>query len=299
MDAQKPGDMTRTDVLLEESLATLAPLIRLLLANGVTYPQFVAGLKLTFLRAAQSELAASGKKVTDSAISLLSGVHRKDVRELAGSEALPDARLDRAKSLPDEVFMRWTNDPQYLDADGFPKVLPLRSRMADEPSFEQLSHSISRDFHSRAVLEELVRLGLAEVTAETVRLRASSYVPLAGLTEALQFMSAAVSDHIAAAARNVSSIQTGTKPEFLEQSIYADELSEESVMELQRLARRIWDSALRRTYALASERAEIDRRNTLVDQTMRMRFGVYFYAEPASPLAPQPDIPIESSKDEQ
>jgi Family of unknown function (DUF6502) len=299
VDAQKIGDMTRTDVLLEESLATLAPLIRLLLANGVTYPQFVAALKLSFLRAAQSELAAGGKKVTDSAISLLSGVHRKDVRELAGSDALPEQRLDRAKSLPDEVFMRWTNDPQYLDADGLPKVLPLRSRTADEPSFEQLSLSISRDFHSRAVLEELVRLELAEVNADTVRLRSTSYVPLAGLTEALQFMSAAVADHIAAAAANVRAIQTGTKPGFLEQSIYADELSEESVMELQRLGRRIWESALRRTYALASERSEIDRKSALVDQTMRMRFGVYFYAEPASPLAPRPDIPIESSKDEQ
>jgi hypothetical protein len=112
-------------------------------------------------------------------------------------------------------------------------------------------------------------------------------------------MSAAVSDHIAAAASNVASIQNGRKPEFLEQSIYADELSEESVMELQRLGRRIWESALRRTYALASERSEIDRRNPLVEQTMRMRFGVYFYAEPVSPLVPRPDIPIESSKDEQ
>jgi hypothetical protein len=48
VDAQKIGDMTRTDVLLEESLTALAPLIRLLLANGVTYPQFVAALKLSF-----------------------------------------------------------------------------------------------------------------------------------------------------------------------------------------------------------------------------------------------------------
>jgi hypothetical protein len=295
VNAQKPGE-SRTEALIEESLVMLAPLIRLLLGSGVTYPLFSTALKMAFLRAAQAELRASNKKVTDSAVSLLSGVHRKDVRTLGGTEAPADEHVDRAKSLPDEVFMRWTNDPQYLDADGLPKVLPLRSRVADETSFEQLSHSISRDFHSRAVLDELVRLGLAEFSGDSVRLRTESFVPLKGVTEALEFMAAAIADHIAAAASNVGSIQSGTKPRYLEQCIYADELSEESVAELQRLARRIWESALRRTYALASERSEIDRKNTMVDQTMRMRFGVYFYSEPATPLASPSDLP-EPSKD--
>jgi Family of unknown function (DUF6502) len=297
VDAQKAGE-SRTEALIEESLAMLAPLIRLLLASGVTYPLFTGALKLAFLRAAQAELRAGSKKVTDSAVSLLSGVHRKDVRTLGGTDALSDEHVDRAKSLPDEVFMRWTNDPQYLDADGMPRVLPLRSREPAEVSFEHLSHSISRDFHSRAVLDELVRLGLADFSGETVRLRTESFVPLKGVNEALEFMATAVADHIAAAASNVRSIQSGAKPPFLEQSIYADELSEESVMELQRLGRRIWESALRRTYALANERSEIDRKNTLVDQTMRMRFGVYFYSEPATPLASPSDLPIEPSKDE-
>jgi hypothetical protein len=73
--------------------------------------------------------------------------------------------------------MRGPTIRNSLDADGLPKVLPLRSRAADETSFEQLSHSISRDFHSRAVLEELVRLELAEVNADTVRLRAVPMSP--------------------------------------------------------------------------------------------------------------------------
>ena len=81
------------------------------------------------------------------------------------------------QSLPDEVFMRWTNDPNYLDVDGLPKVLPMRSRTPDETSFEQLAQSISRDFHPRSILDELVRLGLADVQAETVRLRPISFVP--------------------------------------------------------------------------------------------------------------------------
>ena len=53
----------------------------------------------------------------------------------------------------------------------------MRGRTPEEASFEQLAQSISRDFHPRSILDELVRLGLADVQAETVRLRATSFVP--------------------------------------------------------------------------------------------------------------------------
>jgi hypothetical protein len=291
-----PGQVTRADVLIEQSLAMLAPLVRLLVASGVTYPQFTTALKLAFLRAAHAELSSGEKRITDSAISLLSGVHRKDVRALAADGALPARLADRAASLPDEVFMRWTNDPQFLDVDGLPKVLPLRSR-AGETSFETLAQSVSRDFHARSVLEELVRLGLVEESGETVRLKTTSFVPHNDLAEALAFMAAAVGDHIAASAENIRAIQTEATPAFLEQSIYADELSAESIVELHRLARRIWESALRRMFALANDRTAIDRNNALVEQTLRMRFGVYFYSETATPVATQGDLAIAATKD--
>ena len=275
----------------------VAPLVQLLVANGVTYPQFTAALKVAFLQAAHAELQAENKKTTDSAVSLRSGVHRKDVRALTADGSRSRGLADRAKSLPDEVFMRWTNDPRYLDADGLPRVLPLRGRTPEEVSFEMLSQSVSSDFHSRSVLEELVRLGLAEVGGETVRLRTNSYVPRESVTEALHFMSASIADHVAAAAQNVRSIESEKPPQFLEQSIYADELSVESVMELQRLGRRVWESALRRMYALADERLKIDRKNPLVEQTMRMRFGAYFYSEPASPVART--LPMKPTEDDQ
>jgi hypothetical protein len=100
----------------------LAPLIRLLVSQGVTYPQFTAALKISFLRAAHSELTAAGKKVSDSAISLLSGVHRKDVRALTADGQLGIKPPDRALSVADEVFTRWVNDPAYLAAGEFVRL---------------------------------------------------------------------------------------------------------------------------------------------------------------------------------
>ena len=92
MSVETPGTPIPADTLLEESVAMLAPLVRLLVASGVTYPQFTTALKTAFLRAAHAELESSNKKVTDSAVSLLSGVHRKDVRALTSDGLLEYTR---------------------------------------------------------------------------------------------------------------------------------------------------------------------------------------------------------------
>ena len=81
---------------LDRVLRVLQPLVRLLLRNGVTYTVFAAALKRVFLDAARQELAGRGMAQTDSALSLLSGVHRRDVRGLtrgaaAASAAAPPA----------------------------------------------------------------------------------------------------------------------------------------------------------------------------------------------------------------
>ena len=275
----------------------LAPLVQLLVASGVTYPQFAAALKSSFLRAAHAELENGSKRVTDSAISLLSGIHRKDVRALTSDGVLNARRFDRMQSLPDELFTRWTNDPNYLDADGLPRVLPFRGRTPDEPSFEQLTQSISRDFHARSILDELVRLGIADVQADTVRLRMVTYVPQEDFGKTLRYVRENISDHLAAASQNLRAVKDGDHGPFLEQSLYADELSAESVMELHRLARRIWESALRRMFALANERERIDVQGAPGSQVMRLRFGAYFYSEASTPLSELPDLPLENTKD--
>lgn len=293
---QGDGGATRADTLLEESVAMLAPLVRLLLSQGVTYPQFTAALKVAFLRAAHAELTAAGKRVSDSAVSLLSGVHRKDVRALATGSRLGTRATDRALSVADEVFTRWINDPRYLAADGLPRMLPLRSRDEEEPSFESLAQSVSRDFHSRAILDEMARLGIAEVAGEFVRLRVERFVPDAGFAETLSYVGRNVHDHLAAAENNLRAIEAGARSPFLEQSVFADGLGDEAVRELHELSRRVWESALRRLYAMATDRLEHDRGRP-GDKAMRMRFGVYFYAEPDTPLAPDSRLPLPDRKD--
>ena len=167
MNADNVGEQRRSDVVLDQTLVMLAPLVRLMLANGVTYPQLIAALKPAFLQAAYAELAESGQRISDSAISIVSGVHRKDVRALSQKQPAP-----RLLSLAGEVIVRWTSDARYMAQDGSPRPLPLRGgNDHDQPSFDQLTQSVSRDLHSRAVLDELSRLGVLEVIDDLCHLR--------------------------------------------------------------------------------------------------------------------------------
>lgn len=296
MSAIKTRDASRSDVLLDQTLAMLAPLVRLLVANGVTFPQLVAELKPAFLRAAQAELSESSKRINDSAISIVSGVHRKDVRAMSSEGRLAARAREPLPSLAGEVVARWASDPQYIDQDGLPRALPVRNGSAkSEPSFERLSQSVSRDFHSRAVLEELLRLGFVEISDDIARLNLERTVADHSFLHAMAYITRNVHDHLAAIEGNFSATQTADGLPHLEHSVSAEELGPESIQALQELARRILESATRRISALSAERLEHDRQRA-GSQAMRMRFGMYFYSEPESPLMRDRELPIEDPK---
>src|SRR5947208_13943979 len=91
------------DLALREAAVMMAPLARWLLRHGVPYPAFADMLKSVFVAAALDELESSGAKPTHSALSVLSGVHRKDVRalQMGGSAA-----AHRSVPLASAVFTR-------------------------------------------------------------------------------------------------------------------------------------------------------------------------------------------------
>ena len=278
------SDSHRSDVLLDQTVAMVAPLIRLLVAQGVTYPQLAVALKPTFLRAARAELARSGKRINDSAISIVSGVHRKDVRALSSPSRTPRAP-EPLQSLADEVADRWSSDPQYLGQDGLPLALPVRNGSAQsEPSFARLSQSVTRDFHSRAVLDELLRLGRIEVSDDLARLDRQSAIADRSFVLTMAYIARNVHDHLAAIEGNFSAAQTVGGLPHLEHSVAAENLSSESIQALQELARRILESATRRISALTAECVERESQQP-GGRALRMRFGMYFYSEPESPLA--------------
>ena len=288
MASSKKTTETKADILQREALHLLAPLVRLLIVNGVAYPQFAQALKRVFLDAARAELETSDTRVTDSALSLLSGVHRKDVRSLGNPDELPVASV-RALSFATQVFTRWMHDPAYCDELGHPRALPLRSPDEAGASFEKLAQAVSKDFHARSVLAELVRLGLVEIRGEHAVVVAEAFVPAEGLAEAAFYVSANVRDHLAASAANLTRIMSHDRPPFLEHAVFADEISTHSAAELQALARRLWTATVNRMVETATRCVEKDSVLPEQDRTSRVRFGAFFFSEAVVPPAPPDD----------
>lgn len=267
---------SRADLSLAAALRLLEPLVTLLLREGVTYPRFANALKKTFLEAATGVLEASATRVNDSSISTLTGIHRKDVREWrAVGQPRPPAKTFGAVM---EVFTRWANDPDYCDEQGQPRVL---ERSGGAGTFEALAAATSNDVHPQTLLRELIRLGVARpveagpgASADRISLCAQAFVPSQGSAEMLQLFSDNLGDHLAAAVHNLS--ESGTQ--MLEQSIFADQLSPESVAALSALARQIWLKAFHEFVPEATVLSERDQGQAGADR--RVRVGMYFYHGP-------------------
>ncbi len=253
----------------------LVPLVRLLLATGVEYTRLSAELKPLFIEQARLELLRSGRKDTDSAISLLSGVHRKDVRKWRES-GLADS-ISREVSLSTQLFARWLHDPQYIDRRRRPKSLP---RLGPAPSFDTLAHSVTQDVRPYTILNELLRLGLVQIEMrrgqEYVVPNRDGFIPPPGSLELIELFGNNLTDHAAAAVANL----LGSAPR-LEQSVFAEGVSAESAELLGALARKLWSQARTEMIAQASRCFEQDQDGP--DATHRMRFGVYYWDESTPP----------------
>jgi Family of unknown function (DUF6502) len=259
----------RAAIALREAAALMQPIARWLLRSGVPYGAFADLLKAVFVDAARLELEQAASKVTHSALSVLSGVHRKDVRTLAEADPVTTAP-QRSISLASQVFARWLTDARYRDRAGTPRSL---DRSGTRVSFESLARSLSNDVHPRTVLEELIRLGLVTLEGDKVVPSKQAFVPSRKLDELTALFAANGADHLAAAVHNLSA---GASP-FLEQSIFASGLSERSVEQLHAAARAIWSGAFD---TLMDQGRQCIAADGDVADSFRMRFGVYYYSEP-------------------
>jgi hypothetical protein len=275
---------SRADLLLNESEELLSPLVKLLVSQGVGYPQLAARLKRVFMEVARQELLAEGTKPADASVSVRSGVHRKDVRAWRESDEKTAPRKEL--STADQVYTKWLTDAAYKDSEGKPKAIPITG---PAPSFDALVLSITKDFHRRTLLDELVRLGLAKEIASAdasaegptwLQPIADALIPSNDLAEMLKFFSGNTRDHMAASVQNIIAMQANTAAPFIERSVFAQGLAAQSVDQLGALAKQLWQPAFQQMVDAANQRYQVDKDFIQPEDKHRMRFGVYFYSEP-------------------
>lgn len=254
----------------------LAPVVRVMLAHEITLPMAIELLKRVFVEVAERDFKLDNKASTDSRISLITGVHRKDVKRLRD---LPDveANLPPKVSLSSQIVAAWLTDRRWLDANGQPQPLSRLGAGDGKASFDALVASVSQDIRPRSVLDEWLRLGVVIINAaDEIVLVSNAFIPKDGLKEKLAYYGHNLGDHAAAAADNVL---TQNSPWF-ERSVHHDGLSAEQVERLRGRASELGMQILTslHTMAEADHTHEADKATSHTGQTKRFTCGVYFYS---------------------
>ena len=262
-----------TESTLEYSLKVMSELVHWLVKSGVGHAEFSASLRVLFYNESIKELDFLDQKKTDSSISLLAGLNRRDVSsfriENGGHHKVIQSFTDTLPiSVPARVIGLWVYKK-------LPKVLSI---VGAENSFEYLVRQISTEKHPRSILSELKRLGLVSEANGNVILHQESFTPLPEANATKQIFAENVADHIAAGVNNL----TQHNNLFLEQALFANELSEESIDYLKEKTAELWEKFSKSILAEAIQRCKIDEGR--INANHRFRVGIYQYDEKDSSI---------------
>ena len=248
----------------------LAPLARLCLANGMMFDKVEEMLKQSFIQEAHKLQPDQPQHGVVSRIAAATGIGRREVTRL-----LKERPGRRSVKIPlaSQVVARWSADPAYRAEDGSPASLP---RQGEQPSFETLARSITRDMHPRSILEELLRLGVVshDEATEQIALLQTEYIPGSDNAELLMFLGDNAGDHLASAVANLSKDAI----QHHDQAIFADELSEESVKALSPLIMANWQRLRDDLVPAITACIEADHQQGR-PQDQRIRVGLYSFSE--------------------
>lgn len=252
----------------------LRPIVRLLMRYQITFPYVAQLVKGVYLDVALRDFGVDAKRQTDSRLSMLTGVHRKDVRRLRDEAETAPPAPQRAASRGAQIISAWLSFPDFSDENGEPKPLH-RLAAQGEPSFESLVSEISKqDVRARSVLDEWLRLGLVIVDADDrVLLQRHAFVPAEDFDQKAFFFGKNLHDHAAAAAHNLA----GAQPPCFERGVYYNNLNPESLARLRAL---VDQDAMALLKKINRKARELQKRDSGGPQAHhRFNLGVYFYTE--------------------
>lgn len=264
----------RNDSFINALSGLMRPLVRTLIRRGVTAPAFYKLLKAVYVDVAHRDFRLEGQAPTDSRVSLLTGVHRKDVRDILSSDEASWLETHQKTATFSTVLSRWMTLPEYQTADETPRPLPRTS--TNGLSFEGLVRAVNKDIRPRTVLDELLNQGLVSEGPDGM-LSVAPDAKLGDTPDAhrLAFFASNLGDHIAAASENLAADQ----PPFYERAVFYNRLAPGSVDAVEERARGLAQAMLEDLNAQSAQLQQADGGQT--DGLERYRLGVYFYREKA------------------
>jgi hypothetical protein len=263
----------------------LRPVVRQLIAHGVSFPAFTRVAKQLFVEVAEHDFALPFKRQTDSRLALVTGLNRKEVAALRGRRPSRAAARDLEEDLLTHVIGRWMAGPPYAGADGVALQLPYEADSPGTPSFSRLIRDLNVDIPVRAVLDEMIRTNsVALLPNGDVILRHEGRIVSGDVEAKLALLGSEPAELFSTIARNIE------KPDdpWLQRKVVYDNVGAEALPEIEAEARHLGEEFIRRANVLI---ASYDRdRNPAAPGGERTRvvLGAYFFAAPADAEAAPP-----------
>jgi len=252
----------------------LKPLVKLLISQGITYIGLLEMLKRTYVEVAEESFSLKNKRQTDSRISLLTGVHRKEVKRIRNELDTPPTEQEIKASKSAQMMALWTGHQAFLTPQGQPAPLN-RNTSEGEPSFETLVHTVSKDKHPRSVIDEWLRQNIIFIDHDgKIQLNETGYIPAKDFEEKLFFAGKNIGDHLAIVAHNLA----GETPPLFDRAVYYKNLTPESVNALETLAKQKIMQVLTEINQQASQYQQQDKNKE--NAHAQMHLGAYFYKTP-------------------
>jgi len=267
----KQNGYNKTQAVLAKAVIMLCrPLVRLLIEKGMTFPQFRELIKELYVDVASKQFSLDDKTISDSRIFVLTGVHRKDIKRLRQASEQQKPTITSSASLSGEIIARWSSMEAFVDDKGNPRQL-LKNEINNQPGFEQLVSSVSKDVRPKVILEEWLRLNIVHLKGDYIVLNKSAFVANKEFKEMAYYLGHHIHDHMASCVSNILS----KEPPMLERSVYYANLTENSLTVLRNIADKKANELLLHLNkkAIKLHDADKDKENA----THRMRLGVYWH----------------------
>jgi len=206
----------------------LRPLVRILLRNGISCGTFCELVRWVYVDVAFREFPLPRRKQSISRVAVITGLTRKEVRRLREIPEPDDLGVAARYNRLVRVIGGWRRDKRFLDREDRPRPLPLEG----QEGFSSLVRHYSGDMTPRAVLDEMLRTGVAEIRDGRVTLLESGYIVKSGEGEKIHILGTDVGDLIETIDHNI------TTPEgdaFLQRRVSYDNIPETLMPEIRRV----------------------------------------------------------------
>jgi len=250
----------------------LRPLVRVLLRHGIPFAGLADIAKRAYVDVAASEFAVPGKRPSNSRIAILTGLTRKEIQRLLSEQDIQEDkesvnRYNRAA----RVVYGWVHDHRYHNA----------KNKADQLSAEQFSQLVkdySGDVPARAILDELLRVGVVKANEDDgiVTLLSPAYIPTRSAADKLTLLGRDVSGLISTMDHNIHGL--GERPLF-QRKVFYDNLPDEAVLGVQQMLAEDGQALLQKFDRYMSENDRDSNPSVSGSGRRAVGVGLYFFEE--------------------